>query len=109
MGSIVGWGHGTVDGCIGTREGEEVIVLNDRAGFGALDKEDIGVSDETGWNKLMANGDFSLGCGDSGVAVLVRTTRGDDGHEKGLVIAAEDLLGVDGTAIILISVGDELL
>ena len=57
----------------------------------------------------MANGDFSLSCSDKGVTVLVQTARGDDGCEKGLVIAAEDLLGVDGAAIVLISVGDELL
>ena len=57
----------------------------------------------------MANGDFSLSCGDKGVTVLVWTARGDNGREKGLVIAAEDLLGVDGAAIVLISVGDELL
>ena len=37
--------------------------------------------------------------------MLVWTARGDDGHEKGLVIAAEDLLGVDGAAIVLRSKG----
>ena len=56
----------------------------------------------------MANGNFSLSCGDKGVTVLVQTARGDDSREKGLVITAEDLLGVDGVAIVLISVGNEL-
>ena len=109
MGSVVGWGHGAVDGCVGAGERDEVAMLDDGTGFGALNEDDVGVGDESRWNKLVANGDFSLRCGDKGVAVLVRTARGDDGREKGLVIAAEDLLGVDGAAIVLISVGDELL
>ena len=108
VGSIVGWGRGAVDGCMGTGEREEVAMFDDRAGFSALNEDDVGVGDEARWNKLMANGDFSLSCGDKGVAVLVQTARGDDGREKGLVVAVEDLLGVNGAAIVLISVGNEL-
>jgi hypothetical protein len=109
VGSIVGWGHGAVDGCMGTGEREEVTMFDDRAGFGALNEDDVGVGDEMRWNKLVADGDFSLSCGDKGIAVLVRTARGDDGREKGFIVTAEDLLGVNGAAIVLISVGDELL
>ena len=103
MGSVVGWGRGAVDGCMGAGERDEVAMLDNGTGFSALNEDDVRVGDEARWNKLVVNGDFSLHCGDKGVTVLVQTARGDDGREKGLVVAAEDLLGVDGAAIVLVT------
>jgi hypothetical protein len=106
--SVVGWGCGAEEGLVGTGEGEKVAVLSDRAGFKALDEEDVWVGNESGGNKLVTNGDLSLCRGDSGAAVLVGGPRGDDGREKGLALPSVDLLGVNGASIVLITVGDEL-
>ena len=46
VGSVVGWGHGAVDGCMGAGEREEVAMLDNGTGFGTLNEEDIGVGDE---------------------------------------------------------------
>ena len=44
--SVVGWGCGAVDGCMGTGEREEVAMLDNGTGFGALNEDDVGIGDE---------------------------------------------------------------
>jgi hypothetical protein len=96
-------------GGVGAGEGDEILIANESAGFGADDEEDVGTGPETGGGKLVADDGFSTGSRAEAAATLASVVRGDDGREKTKVEPSNTLLGVDCAAIVLVGVGGELV
>ena len=89
-------------------EGDEIIIANESAGFGADNEEDVWAGAEPRGSILVSDDCLASDGAANGGASLFWVCRGDDGREKTLE-ASDDLLGVNGAAIVLVDVRAELV
>ena len=101
--SIIGGLSSGEGGGVLTGEGDEILIANVCAGFGADDEEDVGTGAKAGREVLMPDDRLPANGASEDAASLPWVCWGDDGREKGSG-ASDDLLGVNGAAIVLVDV-----
>ena len=91
-----------------TGEGDEILMANVSAGFGADDEEDVWATAKPRGDVLVSNNGLSSGGAAKDVTGLFGVGSGDDCREKGHR-PSDNLLGVDCAAIVLVGVDRELV
>ena len=91
-----------------TGEGDEILIANESAGFWADDEEDVWATAKPRGDVFMSNDGLTSDRAAKDVAGLFGVGCGDDRRVKGKG-TSDDLLGVNGAAIVLIDVRAELV